>query len=194
MPSSTSCAACPARCRPNGCASTSRRPARARTTDAGDAPRLGRLSRADRERRRHDRLDLGDAPRASGAPSAAETRLLAAAADQLGQAVAHDRLAAEAHSAEVARESDALKSALLQSVSHDLRTPLATIRAAAGTLRSDTAIDSDVTRESVDAIEREVEYLNRLVSNLLDLIAHRGRRAPGIARHVRAGRSRARHD
>ena len=37
--------------------------------------------------------------------------------------------------AEVARQSDALKSALLQSVSHDLRTPLATIRAAAGTLR-----------------------------------------------------------
>jgi two-component system sensor histidine kinase KdpD len=111
----------------------------------------------------------GMRPRAGGAPSAAETRLLAAAADQLGQAVAHDRLAAEAHSAEVARESDALKSALLQSVSHDLRTPLATIRAAAGTLRTETANDSDLTRESVDAIEREVEYLNRLVSNLLDL-------------------------
>ena len=111
----------------------------------------------------------GMRPRAAGAPSAAETRLLAAAADQLGQAVAHDRLAMEAHSAEVARESDALKSALLQSVSHDLRTPLATIRAAAGTLRTETASDTDLTRESVDAIEREVEYLNRLVSNLLDL-------------------------
>ena len=41
----------------------------------------------------------------------------------------------EAQAAEIARQSDALKSALLQSVSHDLRTPLATIRAAAGTLR-----------------------------------------------------------
>jgi two-component system sensor histidine kinase KdpD len=106
--------------------------------------------------------------RDTGAPTADETRLLSAAADQLGQAIAHDRLAAESHSAEVARESDALKSALLQSVSHDLRTPLATIRAAAGTLRA-THGGSAADRESVEAIEREVEYLNRLVTNLLDL-------------------------
>jgi two-component system sensor histidine kinase KdpD len=103
--------------------------------------------------------------RDDGPPTADETRLLSAAADQLGQAIAHDRLATESHAAEVARESDALKSALLQSVSHDLRTPLATIRAAAGTLRSGGAAD----HESVEAIEREVEYLNRLVTNLLDL-------------------------
>ena len=107
--------------------------------------------------------------RAAGQPNLDQTRLLAATADQLGQAITHDRLAAEAHSAEVAHESDALKSALLQSVSHDLRTPLATIRAAAGTLRPDTAADDVARRESVAAIEREVEYLNRLVSNLLDL-------------------------
>jgi two-component system sensor histidine kinase KdpD len=105
--------------------------------------------------------------RDAGAPTADETRLLSAAADQLGQAIAHDRLAAEAQAAEVARESDALKSALLQSVSHDLRTPLATIRAAAGTLSA--AGGGEAERESVAAIEREVEYLNRLVTNLLDL-------------------------
>lgn len=104
-----------------------------------------------------------------GLPASDETRLLAAAADQLGQAVAHDRMAADSHAAEVAYESDALKSALLQSVSHDLRTPLATIRAAAGTLRGESGNDSAARRESVDAIEREVEYLNRLVTNLLDL-------------------------
>lgn len=103
-----------------------------------------------------------------GLPTPDETRLLSAAADQLGQAIAHDRMAADAHAAELARESDALKSALLQSVSHDLRTPLATIRAAAGTLRG-AAADSEAGRESVAAIEREVEYLNRLVTNLLDL-------------------------
>ncbi len=107
--------------------------------------------------------------RSYGLPTPDETRLLSAAADQLGQAVAHDRLAAEAQAAEVARQSDALKSALLQTVSHDLRTPLATIRAAAGTLRA-APRGEDVTHdESVAAIEREVEYLNRLVSNLLDL-------------------------
>jgi len=107
--------------------------------------------------------------RGSGVPGPDETRLLSAAADQLGQAIAHDRMATEAQSAEVARESDALKSALLQSVSHDLRTPLATIRAAAGTLRPGSSADDDARRESIDAIDREVEYLNRLVSNLLDL-------------------------
>jgi two-component system sensor histidine kinase KdpD len=95
--------------------------------------------------------------------------LLAAAADQMGQALRQDRLAAEARAADVARQADALKSALLQSVSHDLRTPLATIRAAAGTLRPDSRL-SEVDRfESADAIDREVEYLNRLVTNLLDL-------------------------
>jgi two-component system sensor histidine kinase KdpD len=110
--------------------------------------------------------------RGADAPRADETRLLGAAADQLGQAIAHDRLAADAQNAEIARESDALKSALLQSVSHDLRTPLATIRAAAGTLLGDTNDGNQADaarRESIGAIDREVEYLNRLVSNLLDL-------------------------
>jgi two-component system sensor histidine kinase KdpD len=107
--------------------------------------------------------------RAAGPPGSAQTRLLAAAADQLGQAIAHDRMAAESHAAEVARESDALKSALLQSVSHDLRTPLATIRAAAGTLRPGANTDAAARQESVEAIDREVDYLNRLVTNLLDL-------------------------
>jgi two-component system sensor histidine kinase KdpD len=69
----------------------------------------------------------------------------------------------------VARQSDALKSALLQSVSHDLRTPLATIRAAAGSLRPDSGLDDADRAESAAAIDREVEYLNRLVTNLLDL-------------------------
>lgn len=104
-----------------------------------------------------------------GEPDRTETRLLSAAADQIGQALAHDRFAAESQAAEIARQSDALKSALLQSVSHDLRTPLATIRAAAGTLRPESGLSVDDQRESADAIDREVEYLNRLVTNLLDL-------------------------
>ena len=107
--------------------------------------------------------------RDEGVPDPTDTRLLAAAADQAGQALAHDRLAAESRAAEVARQSDALKSALLQSVSHDLRTPLATIRAAAGSLRPDSGLDDADRSESAAAIDREVEYLNRLVTNLLDL-------------------------
>jgi two-component system sensor histidine kinase KdpD len=104
-----------------------------------------------------------------GEPDRTETRLLAAAADQVGQALHQDRLAAEAQAADIARQADALKSALLQSVSHDLRTPLATIRAAAGTLRPDSGLSPADQAESADAIDREVEYLNRLVTNLLDL-------------------------
>jgi two-component system sensor histidine kinase KdpD len=106
--------------------------------------------------------------RLAGPPDPTETRLLSAAADQIGPAFTQDRLAADSRAAEVARQSDALKSALLQSVSHDLRTPLATIRAAAGTLAAD-GLDPQSRRESALAIDREAEYLNRLVTNLLDL-------------------------
>ena len=106
-------------------------------------------------------------PRGRGSPDRTETRLLSAAADQVGQALLQDRFAAESRAAEVARQSDALKSALLQSVSHDLRSPLATIRAAAGTLRSNSL--EPAAREGAEAIEREAEYLNRVVTNLLDL-------------------------
>ena len=108
-------------------------------------------------------------PHGRGEPTPTESRLLAAAADQIGQALHQDRLAAEAQAAEVAREGDAIKSALLQSVSHDLRTPLATIRAAAGTLRPGAGVSEQDQQASADAIDREVEYLNRLVTNLLDL-------------------------
>jgi two-component system sensor histidine kinase KdpD len=94
---------------------------------------------------------------------------MSAAADQVGQALAQDQLATDASAAEVARQSDALKSALLQSVSHDLRAPLATIRAAAGTLRPDSDLDHVGRTASAEAIEREVERLDRLVANLLDL-------------------------
>lgn len=107
--------------------------------------------------------------RREGLPDRSATRLLSAAADQIGQALAQDQLAAEAGAAEVARQSDALKSALLQSVSHDLRTPLATIRTAAGTLRPDSDLDAPGRLASAEAIEREVARLDRLVANLLDL-------------------------
>ena len=103
-------------------------------------------------------------------PEPAETRFIAAAADQMGQAVRHDRMVAETLRAEVARESDALKTALLDSVSHDLRTPLATIRATAGSLL-DHAVEwtPDERDEALRSIDAEAERMNRLVRNLLDL-------------------------
>ena len=150
-------------------------PARWRRVHQPTAPRAAGASGREAYR---VRIEAGGRPfgsiwakrdRDRGEPDRTETRLLSAAADQMGQALAQDRLAAEAQAAEIARQSDALKSALLQSVSHDLRTPLATIRAAAGTLRPGSGLSPDDQQESADAIDREVEYLNRLVTNLLDL-------------------------
>jgi two-component system sensor histidine kinase KdpD len=108
--------------------------------------------------------------REDGEPDRTATRLLAAAADQVGQALAQDRLAADARLAEIATQSDALKSALLESVSHDLRTPLASIRASAGTLMDpDVVVSWDDVRASAASIDREAQRLNALVANLLDL-------------------------
>jgi two-component system, OmpR family, sensor histidine kinase KdpD len=108
--------------------------------------------------------------RDAGPPRTEETRMLAAAADQIGQAIEQDRLRADATSAELARRSDALKSALLDSVSHDLRTPLASIRAAAGSLMDRTVgWSADDETAIVTTIDREAERLNRLVTNLLDV-------------------------
>jgi two-component system sensor histidine kinase KdpD len=109
-------------------------------------------------------------PRGGGPPDAVQTRLLSAAADQIGQALEQDRLGREAGEMEIARRSDALKTALLESVSHDLRTPLASIRAAAGTLLDPVSPLAPSAQESAaEAIDREAEHLNRLVTNLLDL-------------------------
>lgn len=109
-------------------------------------------------------------PRAAGDPHLEETRLMAAAADQLAQAVRRERLAARAAELEIERRSDEIRSALLDSVSHDLRTPLASIRAAAGGL-ADPAIAPDVqhVRAAARSIDEEAERLNRLVGTLLDM-------------------------
>ena len=119
----------------------------------------------------------------SGMPSVATTSLLAVTAEQIAQALEHDRLAAESRAAEIARQSDALKSALLDSVSHDLRTPLASIRMYAGTLMDEEVqLTPDEARASAAAIDREAQRLNRIVTNLLDLS------------RIEGGALRARHE
>ncbi|HEX7398452.1 MAG TPA: ATP-binding protein, partial [Candidatus Limnocylindrales bacterium] len=108
--------------------------------------------------------------RSDGPPGRGHTRVLAAAADQVGQALERDRLADEATGAEIARRSEAAKTALLDSVSHDLRTPLASIRAAAGSLMDPTVPLDEVARmERAASIDAQAERLNRLVTNLLDM-------------------------
>lgn len=79
-------------------------------------------------------------------------------------------LARERDEAETVRRSDALKTIVLQTVSHDLRTPIATISAAVGGLE-DSALDlSPADRvELLETIRLETARLSRLVENVLDL-------------------------
>jgi two-component system sensor histidine kinase KdpD len=105
-----------------------------------------------------------------GSPTEEETRLLAAAADQIGQGIVRDRLSEQATELEVARRSEELKTALLDSVSHDLRTPLATIRATAGTLADQSVVLApDDARAMAREIDSEADRLGRLVRGLLDM-------------------------
>ena len=108
--------------------------------------------------------------RSSGQPSRETTRLLALAADQLALAIRRDELRRDATEAEIARQGDTLKSALLDAVSHDLRTPLASIRAAAGSLSDpEMPLTEDQARATGVAIDLEAQRLDRLVREVLDL-------------------------
>lgn len=108
--------------------------------------------------------------REQGLPVREETRLLALAADQIGLAYHREELTVQANATEIARRSDALKTALVDSVSHDLRTPLASIRAAAGSLLDEEMVWTDADRTAAArSIDAEAQRLDRLVGNLLDL-------------------------
>ncbi len=102
--------------------------------------------------------------------TAADTRLLSAVAEQLAGALERCRLRREATEAEVLRRTDELKTALLNAVSHDLRTPLATISAAADSLLQTDIVWSPEDRTTFARdIANEAQRLGRLVDNLLDL-------------------------
>jgi two-component system sensor histidine kinase KdpD len=100
---------------------------------------------------------------------AEQRSLLEALARQAALALDRVRLAAEARQAALRAKTEELRSGLLSAVSHDLRTPLATITGAATTLRADAELDPATRRDLTDAICEEAERLERLVSNLLDM-------------------------
>lgn len=80
------------------------------------------------------------------------------------------RLAEEARAAAVEAQAEKLRSTLLSSVSHDLRTPLAAITGAATTLRDDRGgLDPGQREEMVATICEEAERMERLIANLLDM-------------------------
>ena len=103
-------------------------------------------------------------------PTADDRMVLGAFAAQLATALEQRRLRAEAAEAEVVAEGDALRTALLRAVSHDLRTPLASIKASVSSLLQDDVRWSDHDEhEFFLTIDEETDRLNRLVGNLLDM-------------------------
>jgi two-component system sensor histidine kinase KdpD len=100
-----------------------------------------------------------------------EQRLLMESfANQAALAIERVRLADEAQQARLQIETEQLRNSLLSSVSHDLRTPLATITGAASSLMDDEAELEPATRhEMAQAIYEEANRLNRLLRNLLDM-------------------------
>ena len=102
--------------------------------------------------------------------SAVATRVLGALAPLLAVAVDRERLARKALETETLRRSDEAKTALLRAVSHDLRSPLTAIRAAADGLTTSSLTLDDTDRTALLAtIDAEAKRLERLVGNLLDL-------------------------
>ncbi len=90
--------------------------------------------------------------------------------DQATSVIERARLRRESMHVEILQRTDALRKALLSSVSHDLRTPLSSIKAAASSLlQEDVQWNEEEKRSFAQAIESEADRLNRLVGNLLDM-------------------------
>jgi two-component system, OmpR family, sensor histidine kinase KdpD len=95
-----------------------------------------------------------------------ERRLLETCASLIALSIERDQSLLEANQAQVQVEAEQLRNSLLSSVSHDLRTPLATI---AGTATSLYESASERTRPLLKSLSEESQRLARLVDNLLDM-------------------------
>jgi two-component system sensor histidine kinase KdpD len=101
---------------------------------------------------------------------AEDQRLLRTFVDQLALALESKRLQAQADAALSMADADALRTALLQAVSHDLRTPLSSIKASVTSLLQDDVAWSPAERaEFLSTIDAEVDRLDGVVGNLLDM-------------------------
>jgi two-component system, OmpR family, sensor histidine kinase KdpD len=107
-------------------------------------------------------------PRVFDSPE--QLHLLETFANQTALAIERATLADEAQASQVRMETERLRNSLLSSVSHDLRTPLATITGAATTiLESGSRLDQRTQQELLESVRDEAERLNRLVQNLLEM-------------------------
>ena len=99
-----------------------------------------------------------------------QRRLFNALADQAASAIERIGLAHDVQQARLAAEAEKLRAALLTSISHDLRTPLASVLGSATSLRAYRhTLDDAAQDELIGTIQEEAERLNRFISNLLDM-------------------------
>jgi two-component system sensor histidine kinase KdpD len=99
-----------------------------------------------------------------------ERRLMDALMDQAAVAIERVRLAGQINEARLAAETERLRAALLTSLSHDLKTPLASILGAVTSLKQYRDVLSTPARDDLTAtIQEEAERLSRFVANLLDM-------------------------
>ncbi|SOD61666.1 two-component system, OmpR family, sensor histidine kinase KdpD [Streptomyces zhaozhouensis] len=100
---------------------------------------------------------------------AEDRRVLAAFAAQAASVLDHQRLRADARAARALAEGNRIRTALLAAVSHDLRTPLAAIKASVSSLRApDVDWPEEDRAELLASVEDGADRLNQLVGNLLD--------------------------
>jgi two-component system, OmpR family, sensor histidine kinase KdpD len=116
---------------------------------------------------------------------AEQRRLLDALADQGALAIERVHLVEDIERVRREAEADRLRSALLTSISHDLRTPLAAVLGAAGALRDlPKSLDDEAKADLLATIIDESERLNRFIANLLDMTKlESGAVAPNMAPH-----------
>jgi two-component system sensor histidine kinase KdpD len=106
----------------------------------------------------------------AGALTSEQWRLLESFAHQGAQALHRVQLAKEARQAHLLRETEKLQTALLNSISHDLRTPLASITGALSSLRNDAAFLDETARSVlINTAWEQADRLNNLVGNLLQM-------------------------
>jgi two-component system sensor histidine kinase KdpD len=98
-----------------------------------------------------------------------QRRLLEACANQLALALERDQLAIDAAEARIQAESEHVRSALLSSVSHDLRTPLATIAGVSSSLLAATNLDDTTRHQLLETLADEATRLCRLLENILQM-------------------------
>jgi len=99
-----------------------------------------------------------------------QRRIMDAFGNQVALAIEGAQLVEQTHQTELLQATEKLQTALLNSISHDLRTPLVSITGALSSLdEAGPALDEEVRKSLIETAREEADRLNRLVGNLLDI-------------------------